>query len=526
MESEQIRSKVNAIVLGHAVGDALGGPIQRQERAIRDRAPVTDITPFCNGRFDKGVWSDDTSMALCAMDALAKHGLDLKEVMQNFDKWLFKNEFTPTGVTFDVGKACYDSIKEFNRTKSAEGHGRLHETENGNGSIMRIYPFSLYMYFSDFPLDGKIAYIHRASALTHAHPRCRIGCGIYSFILWQLVENPSKQGIKVGLNKAQQYYRNEPELQHYRRLFNDDFSLLPRNDIKSSGYVVDTLEAAVWCAVTTDNYRDCVLKAVNLGGDTDSIGAVAGSIAGLLYGCDNIPLEWKNALIKKEFIDKTIRQFGDALCSPLAQKEYKRHKSYVLETIIDTNSARRTRNDYSAHDINITDNTWQYDFWTLCEDLPQAQNPIFCNGISPESWYAAENCPIYNTDEKAVIFEYAQNLGLTSLMGIAFTTYRNYQKFLRCVDEKDNAQQTLVPLWDYTAIYKIPDFNAHKKQMCCDAVLSMYTFDEVRDYLAQNLPLNPQNIMAWSPKKQDYIIGSFDKIAGPHNFKKVLRKNK
>ena len=307
--NHKLLNAVKAIIFGHAVGDAVGGPVQFEERAERDQDPVTDMMPFYGDRFPKGAWSDDTSMALCAMDVLINHGLDFDAVMENFRKWLFHNEFTPTGRTFDVGRACFKAIDRSRKGSDAEVCGCHGEYENGNGSLMRIYPFSLYLYRSDSSLDEKLDLIHRASALTHAHPRSCIGCGIYTFILWELFENPTKQGIKEGLKEALMYYQNQPELRHYHRIFEEGFVSLPRDEIKSSGYVVDTLEAAIWCVLTTDSYRDCVLKAVNLGLDTDSVGAVAGSLAGLLYGYDGIPEDWRDSLCRKEYLEETGRTF-------------------------------------------------------------------------------------------------------------------------------------------------------------------------------------------------------------------------
>ncbi len=307
--------RVKAIVFGHAAGDAVGGPVQFQERAAFDQFPVTDMTPFYSGVFPKGAWSDDTSMSLCAMDALAKYGLDFEKVMENFRKWLDENEFTPTGMTFDVGRACATAIRRSYFGIPAEECGCRNEYENGNGSLMRIYPFSLYLRYSDLTLDEKIDLIHRSSAITHAHPRSCIGCGIYTFVLWELLENPTKQGIKDGLKKAEAYYQIHPEIQHYRRLFEKGFASLPRDEIKSSGYVVDTLEAAVWCALTTDNFRDCILKTVNVGLDTDTVGAVVGSFAGLLYGYDGIPEDWRNSLCRKEYLEELGKAFCERLLS-------------------------------------------------------------------------------------------------------------------------------------------------------------------------------------------------------------------
>ncbi len=311
---EELPEKVRAIVFGHAAGDAVGGPAQFEERAERDRRPVTDMTAFGCG-LPKGAWSDDTSMSLCAMDALTKHGLDFEAVMENFRKWLYGGEFTPTGRAFDVGGACRKAIERSCRGTEAEACGCRGEDENGNGSLMRIYPFALYLFCSDFPLDGKISRIHRASALTHAHPRSCVGCGIYSFVLWELLENPAKESIKKGLKIAEKYYGDEPELQAYRRLFGENFPSLAREEIASSGYVADTLEAALWCVLTADDFRSCILKAVNLGLDTDSVGAVAGSLAGLLYGYEGIPEEWRNALCRKEYLEETAQNFCEKLLS-------------------------------------------------------------------------------------------------------------------------------------------------------------------------------------------------------------------
>ncbi len=311
----ELFGKVRAVIFGHAVGDAVGGPVQFEERTVRDRYPVADMVPLYDVGLPKGAWSDDTSMSLCAMDAIIRHGLDFGAVMENFQKWLYGGEFTPTGRTFDVGGACRKAIDRAYRGADAETCGCIGEYENGNGSLMRIYPFAFYLYASDFPLEGKLSLIHRASALTHAHPRSCIGCGIYTFVLWELLENPAKQSIQYGLEKAMAHYRENSELRHYRRLFENGFDKLPREEIKSSGYVVDTLEAAIWCALTTDNYRDCILKAVNLGLDTDSVGAVAGSLAGALYGYDGIPKDWRDPLCKKEYLEAVGKAFCEKLLS-------------------------------------------------------------------------------------------------------------------------------------------------------------------------------------------------------------------
>ena len=139
--------------------------------------------------------------------------------------------------------------------------------------------------------------------LTHAHPRSQIGCLIYSVLLTGLLRHPEKASVFHGLDQAMHLFGEEPEAAFYHRMFAPNYAYLDRSQIKSSGYVVDTLEAAVWCVITTDSYAECVLKAVNLGEDTDTVAAVAGGLAGALYGLDGIPQAWLDKLKKREWIE-------------------------------------------------------------------------------------------------------------------------------------------------------------------------------------------------------------------------------
>ena len=181
--------------------------------------------------------------------------------------------------------------------------GQNSERANGNGSLMRIHPAVLYLANKDMSIEEKMEIVHTMSALTHAHDRSKVGCGIYAFILWELLKNPTMYAFKDGLAQAQAFYKDNPELAHYNRLFEETFATTPRDEIKSGGYIVDTLEVAVWCILTTDSYKDAVLKAVNLGEDTDTVAAVAGGLAGALYGYEAIPQEWKDVLIQLDYIE-------------------------------------------------------------------------------------------------------------------------------------------------------------------------------------------------------------------------------
>lgn len=294
--------KVKAVVIGHAIGDALGVPVEFASRAELDNAPVTDMEGYGTYPVPAGAWSDDTSMSLCTMDALIKYGLDYDRIMVNFGKWYYNDEFTPTGEMFDVGNTCSTAIENYVVYKKHYTMCGLNgERDNGNGSLMRIHPMVLYLANRDMPLQAKMDIIHTTSGLTHAHMRAKIACGIYSFILWRLLSKNNKASIIYGLKDAEDYYKNEPEAIYFKNIFDfidpDNVHRMSRDKVKSTGYVVDTLEAAVWCIFNTKTYKDCVLKAVNLGDDTDTVAAVAGGLAGALYGYDEIPEEWKSVLI-------------------------------------------------------------------------------------------------------------------------------------------------------------------------------------------------------------------------------------
>ena len=287
--------EIKAVIFGHAVGDALGVPVEFQTRLTLDADPVTDMRGYGTYPVPAGSWSDDTSMTLCALDALAQKSFLWDAVMVNFGRWYYKDEFTPTGKMFDVGTTCRLAIYDFFLNQiDAEHCGRRDERSNGNGSLMRIIPFVLYA-----PND--LAFIEKASCLTRAHRCSQIACGVYALILEELLSKRKVAAYTEGLRKAEDRYGLESEWIHFAPLL--EIEKRSRASIRSSGYVVDTLEAALWCLATTDSYRECVLKAVNLGDDTDTVAAVAGGLAGGVYGLNGIPQEWLKSLQRKEYIE-------------------------------------------------------------------------------------------------------------------------------------------------------------------------------------------------------------------------------
>lgn len=238
-QTEKAKEQIKAVMFGHAVGDALGVPVEFCTREELDGAPVTDMVGYGTYPVPAGAWSDDTSMSLAALDSLASGKLDLDDIMVKFGEWYYDDEYTPTGEMFDVGNTCSYAIDNyFAYHNPVEKCGLTGERSNGNGSLMRIHPFVLYAYVKQMPVDEWMGVIVKASALTHAHDRSKIGCLIYAFVLMNLLNDKSKGGIQDGIQKAKHYLSACAEFIPYGRICKSGFATLTRDEIKSSGYVV------------------------------------------------------------------------------------------------------------------------------------------------------------------------------------------------------------------------------------------------------------------------------------------------
>jgi ADP-ribosylglycohydrolase len=304
-----MKEKIFGGIFGLCVADALGVPVEFNSRdSLRDK-PVIGMRGYGTWNQPKGTWSDDTSMTLGLLDSL-QNGLDYDDIMGKFLSWWKDAEYTPHGEVFDVGFATSKAIERYqNGVEPLQCGGDL-ETDNGNGALMRILPIAFYLQRNKREKAEAFEIIHNVCSLTHAHRRSHIACGMYVSIAIQLMlqEGEVLEIVQNGLADAYEYYKSQSkytdELQHYERIFDVGFQMLEEHEIRSSGYVVDTLEAALWCLITTDSYRDCVLKAVNLGSDTDTVGAVAGGLAGIYYGYDAIPQEWLEQIARRDYIER------------------------------------------------------------------------------------------------------------------------------------------------------------------------------------------------------------------------------
>lgn len=312
---------VKSAILGLVAGDALGVPVEFQSREELEQDPVTGMRAYGTHHQPAGTWSDDSSMALCLLESLT-HSVSYDDMMARFLRWAEEGYMTAHGDVFDMGIATRQALTKYAKGTPPLECGGTGTYDNGNGSLMRILPLALYLHRTmGLRFPGKLEacqLIHNASALTHAHPISLITCDIYCSIANELLcgrNNPAdiQHGITVAKEMCASLTDTTPYLDTFKRVDVDVLRSLPKSEIRGSGYVVHTLEAALWCLLHTDSYRACVLEAVNLGEDTDTVGAVAGGLAGIQYGTADIPEEWLAVLAKRSEIEVFCQAFAQSL---------------------------------------------------------------------------------------------------------------------------------------------------------------------------------------------------------------------
>lgn len=316
LKRQRRKAVIRECILGHAVADAMGVPVEFCTREELRETPLTEMRGNGTYNVPAGSWSDDTSMTVAALDAIAEE-LNYDRVMQNFCEWRYHNAYTPDHDTFDCGITINTALYRYQYEKTdAMQCGLTEENSIGNGSLMRILPFALYALYHEKTAAARLQIVSCGSALTHAHPRAILACQIYAVVLYEVIASPKRNALKKGLAKAWELLQNEPELIYFERIFQTDFEKTAESEIQSGGYAVHALEAALWCLLNTKSYRDCVLKAINLGSDTDTTAAIAGGIAGVLYGIDSIPQEWLEGLRRKEFLEQICEKAEKGWCIP------------------------------------------------------------------------------------------------------------------------------------------------------------------------------------------------------------------
>lgn len=313
-----LEKKILPMILGAAVGDALGVPVEFKTRGSYE---VSDMIGYGTHYQPKGTWSDDTSLTMCLIEAIIKNETE-DDILKKFGDYLKNGYWTPKGEAFDIGIATQQAIERHQKGIPAKACGGKNENDNGNGALMRISPL-VPMLSQTFDFDKKINKIKKICEITHAHPRSTLACIIYIQFMIMLYNNNEKViAYEETVDLINKYVKKDEyfvEFPYFDRILTNRIYNYDKEAIQSDGYVVHTLEASMWCFFKHDNYKDIILEAVNLGGDTDTVAFMAGTMAGLYYKIEAIPQEWIKNLVEVEMIEGKCKEF----CRFLAENEYK-----------------------------------------------------------------------------------------------------------------------------------------------------------------------------------------------------------
>jgi len=295
---------IESCFLGLAIGDALGVPVEFRDRNVLKANPIKTMTGFGCWNQPPGTWSDDSSMTFCLAESFLQ-GYNITAMGKLFVKWAYEGYWGAHGKVFDIGGTTRAALRRIAEGEDPLYSGDFEEDSNGNGSLMRIVPASLYFCRTDSEILMEC--MRETSGITHRHFRSVFSCFIFSKLVANLFKGfEKKDAYHAAMEEVKTYVAtqnfNPKEVELFHRTINGKLLETPEDEIYSSGYVLHTLEASIWCFLHTETYKDAVLSAVNLGGDTDTTGCVTGALAGLYYGKEAIPKDWIETLVRRQEI--------------------------------------------------------------------------------------------------------------------------------------------------------------------------------------------------------------------------------
>lgn len=313
---KDLESKIFGAYYGEAIGDALGVPVEFKSRNSLAVEPITDFIGYKCWNQPPGAFSDDSSMMFCTAESLLS-GYDIQNIASLFVKWYKEGYWGAHDKLFDIGGTTRRSLDRIYNGLDARFSGEFDHFNNGNGSLMRILPLVFYL-LSENNLSRRHQIIKEVSSITHAHFRSVFACFIYVELGISLAKNET---LISAYNQMQESVKkfafaeefNIDEVNLFNKILNNNIWEYKEEEIASNGYVIDSLESSLWCLFTTNSYSEAVLKAVNLGGDTDTTGAITGGIAGLFYGYDNLRNDWVERIAKTKEIERLCLQTIDLL---------------------------------------------------------------------------------------------------------------------------------------------------------------------------------------------------------------------
>ena len=299
---EDVRDRAKGALLGLAVGDALGTTLEFHERDNEPR--IVDITGGGPFQLPPGCWTDDTAMALALADSLlAAESLDCRDLMDRFVAWWRNGEYSCTGDCFDIGITTRNALERYRQTGDPLA-GSTDPKTAGNGSLMRLAPVALRFWNDRDRLDHAAA---QQSRTTHAADEAVDGCRAFAALLADAISGRPRREVL-----APRSFDGAPAI---AEIVDGSWRGRARKDIRSSGYVVHTLEAAMWSVARTADFRNAVVLAANLADDADTVAAVTGQLAGAVYGLSGIPTDWLERIAWKDRLLDVAERMADPLPS-------------------------------------------------------------------------------------------------------------------------------------------------------------------------------------------------------------------
>ena len=308
-------SDIKNCLIGLAVGDAMGVPIEEYDRSRLLKKPITNMLGFGNYFVPAGSWSDDTSMTLATIDSIIDcNGVEVTDIANKLCEWINDAKYTPTGELFSITDITRFSLMRYWESKNALTCGAVKPSSNDNGSLIRMSPIALYCFYKK--LSDKKIYdlVYKVSSITNANIISIVTCFMYvKFMMYILNGKTIEEAYKLVKKYKYDKFFDISYLEEFDRILKDDISKLSINDIESDNYCVHALEACLWVLLNTNSYESAVIGAINLGECTDNIGSLTGAIAGIVYKSKGIPKAWSDSLQKKDLIDKLARKYNTYL---------------------------------------------------------------------------------------------------------------------------------------------------------------------------------------------------------------------
>lgn len=357
-------------IIGLAIGDAMGIPIELMPREELIENPIIYMKSGGIHGQTKGTWSDETSMTLATMDSIINCcGISTEDMGNKLLEWLENSKYTVASKRFDVEQTTLIALSRFEKYRNPYESGVDLDDSNGNGAIFRMLPIAYYCYSMQLKEVEIFNIVKKVCCITHAHEVSVLGCYIYVLYTIKLLEGKTKLEAYRDIQRKNYTEFSDNIINVYNRILDKDIYRISLEAIRSTTYIVDTLEAVLWTILNTNSFNQAIIGAINLGNDTDAIGACTGGLAGIIYGIKSINSEWRLDLKRYSYIRGICNEFDNILQANDKRTEKENNIYGKEENIIKIIQGDITKLNVDVH-VNPNNN---FSYW---ESLEAGENKI------------------------------------------------------------------------------------------------------------------------------------------------------